>query len=81
MEISTLSSSIRIPILDFIFFRGAGLRYLLANCPKLRYLQIQGILGISAQFLQDTKAGFPQVDVDYFQKQHARRNRGKKSSD
>jgi hypothetical protein len=57
-----------------------GLRYLLANCPSLRYLQIQGILGISGQFLEETKGGFPHVEVDYFQKQHARRNRGNRSS-
>ena len=64
---------------NWLLFCLIGLRYVLTNCPNLRYLQIQGILGISAKFLEDTKTGFPHVEVDYFQKQHARRNRGRKS--
>lgn len=61
------------------FVTEKGLQYLLSHCPSLRYLQIQGILGISAHFLQQTKTNYPHVEVDYFQKQHARRNRGRTS--
>jgi len=67
------------PYISLKILLSLGLRYLLTNCPSLRYLQIQGILGISAQFLKDTKTEFPHVEVDFFYAQRSRRNRGRNS--